>query len=265
MNAYLALFRARFRMLLQYRAAAWAGFGTQLFFGIVLIQVLEAFYRSSSAAQPMTLAQGVTYIWLGQAFLGLLPYTANPDPDVKGMIQSGAVAYELARPIDLYNLWYARAVAGRSAPTLLRCIPMLLVALPFLGMAPPHSVAAGLAFAVSLTAALFLVSAFSVLITISLMWTTSGDGIARLMPSLTMIGSGLIVPLPLFPNWAQGLLNFLPFRGMADAPFRLYMGHLPPAALFGVVAHQLLWTGALIVIGRWFLARGMTRLVLQGG
>ena len=41
---------ARFRVLLQYRAAAIAGLGTQIFFGLVLVMIYEAFYRSSTAA-----------------------------------------------------------------------------------------------------------------------------------------------------------------------------------------------------------------------
>jgi len=265
MKAYFALFSARFRMLLQYRAAAIAGFGTQLAFGLILVMILEAFYRSGNAEQPLTQAQAVTYTWLGQAFLGMLPYTANPDPEVRDMIRSGAVAYELTRPLDLYTLWYARAIASRSAPTLLRCFPLLFVAYLFLGMTLPPSLASGAAFLVSLLAALFLVSAFSVLITVSLMWTVSGDGIARLLPSLVFLCCGLIIPLPLFPDWAQGILNILPFRGMADAPFRLYLGHLPPGDVFAIVAHQLLWTLAFVLLGKWLVGLGSRRLVVQGG
>jgi len=265
MTAYLALFRARFRMLLQYRAAAVAGFGTQLFWGLIKVMILEAFYRNAPGSQPMSYAQVVTYTWLGQAFFMLLPFSSNPDPEVRTMIRTGAVAYELARPLDLYNLWYVRAVAARSAPTLLRAIPMFLVAVPFLGMALPPSPASAAAFAVALLGALLLTSAVNTLITISLLWTVSGDGIARIAPSLTILASGLIVPLPLFPIWVQLILDFLPFRGMADAPFRIYMGHLSPESVFGVVAHQLAWIVVFVVVGRALLARGTRQLVVQGG
>lgn len=113
--------------------------------------------------------------------------------------------------------------------------------------------------------ALLLVSAASTLITITLLWTVSGDGIARIVPSLALLGSGMIIPIPLFPDWAQTILNILPFKGMADAPFRLYSGHLPPEAIGGVLLHQLVWTAALIWAGRAMLAQGTRRLVIQGG
>jgi ABC-2 type transport system permease protein len=266
MTPYLSLFRARFRTLIQYRAAALAGFGTQLFWGLIKVMVMEAFYRNAAgAAQPMGLAQVVTYTWLGQAFFALLPFSANPDPEVRAMMRSGSVAYELARPLDLYGLWYARAVAARVAPALLRCAPMFLVAVPFLGMGLPPSLASAFAFLLSLCGAILLTSAFATLITVTLLWTVSGDGIARMAPSLVILFSGMVIPLPLLPEWAQAALRVLPFAGMADSPFRLYSGHLPPEAVFAVLAHQLVWTGILVLVGRSLVARGVGRLVVQGG
>ena len=67
LSPYRAILSARFRMLLQYRAAALAGLWTQIFFGLVLLMIYEAFYRSTMLRQPMTFAEIVTYVWLGQA------------------------------------------------------------------------------------------------------------------------------------------------------------------------------------------------------
>ena len=265
MKPYLSLFRARFRTLLQYRTAAIAGVGTQLFWGFIKIMILEAFYANARTAPPMELSQVVTYTWLGQAFFMMLPFSANPDPDVRNMIRTGSVAYELARPLDLYNLWYTRALAARSAPTLLRCLPIFLIAIPFLGMQVPPSLASALAWLAAMGGALLLVSAITTLLTITLLWTVSGDGIARIVPSLALLGSGMIIPLPLFPDSVQTLLYLLPFSTMADAPFRLYSGHLPPEAVWGVLAHQLIWTAIFAMIGRMLLARATRALVVQGG
>ena len=108
-------------------------------------------------------------------------------------------------------------------------------------------------------------SAITVLLNVSLMWTVAGEGISQLVFSLVLVLSGMVVPLPLFPDWAQGLLRALPFSGLADTPFRLYTGHLPPAEVVPVIAHQVLWTVALVLLGRFALAVGKRRLVVQGG
>ena len=263
MRAYWAIISARFRMLLQYRAAALAGFGTQLFWGLIRTMIFAAFYRVTSAPQPMREEDVVTYVWLGQAMLAMLPW--NEDREVRMLIRTGNVAYEMLRPVDLYSLWYCRALALRSAPTLLRALPMFAVAALFFGLKPPPSWACAGAWAASTLAALLLSSALTTLMTISLLWTISGEGVTYLLCACAVVLSGMAVPLPLFPNWAQGVLSALPFRGVVDAPFRLYLGHIPPAAVWTVIAGQLAWTAALVLLGRAVLARGAHRLVVQGG
>ena len=263
MRAYWAIVSARYRMLLQYRAAAIAGFATQVFWGLIKVMIFAAFYRASRSPQPMSYAEVVTYVWLGQAMLRMLPW--DIEGDIRQMIRSGAVAYELLRPLDLYALWYARALAWRTAPTTLRALPMFVLAMACFGMQWPASAASGLAWAAATVGALCLACAVTTLLSVSLLWTIAGDGAARLIVAGVIFLSGMIVPLPLFPDWAQTIVGLLPFRGIVDLPFRLYTGHIPPEGVWGVLGHQLAWTVGLVAFGRWLLARGTRRLVVQGG
>jgi ABC-2 type transport system permease protein len=263
MMAYRAIISARCRTLLQYRAAAAAGFGTQLFWGLIRVMIFDAFYRSSTAAQPMARHDVVTYIWLGQAMLVMLPW--NVEPEVQALIRSGNVAYELLRPVRLYWLWFTRALAYRTAPMIMRALPMFIVAMLFFGMKAPPSFASLAAWIAATVGAAFLVSAITTLVMITMLWTIAGTGVWRLTAGMVIVFSGMAVPLPLFPDWAQTALTLLPFRGFADAPFRLYVGHIAPEGVFAVLALQLVWTLAFVVVGQWVLSRGVLRLVVQGG
>jgi ABC-2 type transport system permease protein len=268
---YVAILSARFRMLLQYRAAAIAGLWTQIFFGLVLIMIYEAFYLSSTAdVQPLTMPQVATYVWLGQALFAMQPWSG--DPEIRAMVRSGAVAYELCRPIDLYALWFARSFAWRTAPTMLRAGPMVVFAiavLPAIGLPEwqlvPPAPASALAFAATLLGALALSCAFTTLLHIFLMWTISGEGAVMMMSALVALCSGMLVPLPLFPDWARAVLVQLPFAALADLPYRVFTGAIPATDVATVLARQLGWTIALIAFGRWLLSRGVRRLVVQGG
>jgi len=269
LQPYAAVVGVRFRMLLQYRAAALAGLWTQLVFGMVLIMIYEGFYRSSTAdVQTMAFSQVASYVWLGQALLAMLPW--NIDRELHAMVRSGAVAYELCRPVDLYGLWYARAVAHRTAPTVLRAVPMVVfatVVLPLVGLdewrlEPPVSLAAGAGFALALGCALALACAISTLVNITMLWTIQNDGVLIIVTSVVSLMSGLLVPLPLLPDWAQPVLRWLPFAGVLDLPYRIYNGHIAPDGLALVLARQLGWTLALVALGRWWLGRGMRRLVV---
>ncbi len=267
MRAYLSVVRLRFLLLLQYRVAAVAGISTQFFFGLLRVMVLDAFYRSSAATQPMTFAQTVTYIWLGQAMLGMLPWSG--DREIQDLVRSGNVAYELCRPLDLYNLWFSRSVALRTAPTLMRAIPVFLAASllmpPEYRLQAPPTIAHGVAWLLSTCGAIVLSAALTNLFSIALLWTISGEGLIRMLPPVVTLLSGLVVPLSLFPGWLQPALRFLPFAGIVDTPFRFFTGNLAPAAVLPWLGHQLGWAVVLVIFGRYLVARGMKRVVVQGG
>ncbi len=263
MRAYWSYFSARFRQLLQYRAAALAGFCTQVFWGFIRVMIFRAFYAASTADMPMSYQEVVNYVWLGQAMLLMLPWSI--DQELFDMIRSGNVAYQLLRPLELYRVWYARSLALRTAPTLLRSVPMLVVAGLLFGLQAPPSSASAAAWVASTACAVLLAAAFSTLVTVSLLWTIAGDGVRMFTGTIVMLLGGLIVPIPLFPDWAQPVLSMLPFRHLMDTPFRLYMGHIPAGRAPALLAQQLGWTVALILLGRWLMGRGIRKLVIQGG
>ena len=94
--------------------------------GLLLkLMILTAFYAQASVSQPISLAQAITFIWLGQALLALLPW--NIDKELEAQVKNGNVSYELVRPINLYCLWYARAFAIRTVPTIMRCVPVFMI------------------------------------------------------------------------------------------------------------------------------------------
>ncbi|MEI9997097.1 MAG: hypothetical protein WDM91_21050 [Rhizomicrobium sp.] len=265
---YLAILRARFTLMLQYRAAALAGFATQCWWGVIKVMVLAAFY-AGAGAQPISLAQAITYVWLGQAFLALLPWQA--DGEISEAVESGNVAYERLRPVDTHSFWFARAAAQRAAATLLRLTPMFAtagIALPLLGLGawswrlPPTAAAAAL-FALSIALTVLLSSGFTVILNVAVTALKTRRA-SNLAPVLVTPLSGMIVPLVLMPGWAQPFLFWQPFAGLVDIPYRIYFGNLTGAAAAAGLAAQTLWVVLSIVVGRAWLNRVMSRVDMQG-
>jgi ABC-2 type transport system permease protein len=266
LKAYLALFRLRLAVQVQYRAAAFASFVTNFFFGFVRVMVFQAFFASSSQVQPLTLEQTVTYTWLTQVTFRMQPW--NADTEMLTLIRTGNLAYELCRPLSLYFSWYFRLIALRLVPTILTGVPIFIVVILLPGhfrAALPASISAGIAWLAAMLMALLLGCALSNLVTISALWTLAGDGMSRIFPAIVMILSGTIIPLAFFPDWAQTALRILPFSGLADIPFRLYLGAVPPDRILPLLGLQLLWTGFFILVGVKLLETGIKRVVLQGG
>lgn len=263
MKAYAAILSARFRTLVQYRAAALAGLVTQVFWGLIRIAAFSAFFASTTKTQPLSFEEIVTYTWLGQCTLRLLPF--GPDGDVRNLIRTGGVAYELVRPLDLYGLWYMRALAQMAAPALLRGIPMAVIAGAFFSMSAPASPEAALLWALSIACSVLLSAAITVLLSISLLWTIAGDGVSRMTIFTAWSFSGIVLPVQFFSEWMQPLINFLPFRGIIDTPSRLYMGQLSGEQALLAIGHQLAWIVVLAAAGKLILAGSTRRIVVQGG
>ena len=81
LRPYVAAFASRFLQMLQYRSAALAGFATQCWWGGIKVMVLAAFYAQGAhdAAAPITLADAITYTWIAQGLLALMPWTVDPE------------------------------------------------------------------------------------------------------------------------------------------------------------------------------------------
>lgn len=267
MKKYISFFRIRFLHGLQYRAAAAAGIVTQFFWGMMEILVFKAFYESGSQAFPMATADLSSYIWLQQAFLALFMIWFW-EADIFEMIEKGTIAYELCRPVSLYDMWFTRCLASRFSKAVLRCIPILFVAwfLPArYRLNPPADAATFLWFLLSMLLAALVVVALSMLIYLSAFFTLSAAGIRMVIQNLVDFLSGAVIPLPFLPETILPVVEFLPFASMANAPLRIYSGDIAGAKLYETVLLQVFWLLVLLAAGKWMESLARKKVVVQGG
>lgn len=267
LRKYTAFFRLHFSMGLQYRTAAFAGILTQFVWGSMEILMFRAFYRADAASFPMPFEAASSYIWMQQAFLALFMIFMM-DNEIFQNIVNGNVSYELCRPIDIYNMWFARSIADRLAKATLRCVPILVAAsvlpAPY-GLMAPANVTAFLLFLLTLAGGLAVTVAFCMLIYFSAFFTISAEGIRMAILPAADFFSGAVIPLPFFPERLQGLFGLLPFASMQNIPLRIYSGNLTGRAMWLAVGLQLLWVILLTVAGKLLTAVAVRKVTLQGG
>lgn len=267
MRKYQALFRIRFSSGLQYRAAALGGIATQFAWGFMELLAFSAFYRANPAAFPMEFSQTASYIWLQQAFLALF-MTWFYEAEIFETITSGAIAYELVRPIDLYNRWFCHSAANRLARAVLRCFPILIVAFIVpepLRMSLPSDLRQLGLFLISVPLSLGVVVAFNMLVYVSAFFTLSPLGVRIMASILADFLAGGIIPLPFFPDSIRGVVELLPFAAMQNMPLRIYSGHISGAAAVCGLFLQVFWLLILVGIGRAWMKLALRRAVVQGG
>lgn len=264
---YLSFFRIRFIAGLQYRAAAIAGIATQFVWGAMSILMFKAFYEVDAGAFPMSFPALSSYIWLQQALLALF-MTWFLENEIFLTITDGGIAYELCRPISIYDMWFFRSMANRLSRAVLRCMPILIVA----GLLPspyrmnlPVSVQAALWFLVSMLFGFLVVVAFCMLVYIITFFTLSAMGVRLVAVSMVEFFSGAVIPLPFFPEHIRKVLECLPFASMQNVPLRIYTGDIVGNEIYYRIVLQLFWLVVLVLFGKWLIKIAIKRVVVQGG
>lgn len=267
MSKYLSFFRLRFVMGLQYRAAALAGIVTQFLWGFMEILVYKAFYEANANAFPMTFQAIISYIWMQQAFLAFF-MAWFMEEEIFDSIVSGNIAYELCRPINIYNMWFSRSVANRLSRALLRSFPILIVAVflpkPY-GLTAPANLTVFLLFLVTIIMGLLVTVAFCMLIYVLTFFTVSPLGLRMLFISSVEFFSGAVIPLPFFPDKIKAVMEFLPFASMQNVPLRIYSGNLAGTQRLQAIILQIIWLGILVGFGKLLCNIAEKRVTVQGG
>ena len=265
MRVYISLLRMRLIAGLQYRAAAWAGMLTQFAWGFMEILAFSAFYRANPNVFPMEFSHLVSYIWIQQAFLVLIMPWGGGVTSAEGII-NGDIAYDLARPLDLYNRWFCEMVSSKVSSFLLRCGPLLLVAFflpqPYRLMLPP-SVFQFLLFFVSISLTLGVVTAYMLIDATTIFFTLSKYNVFLVISAEFFSGS--YIPLPFFPDAIRRVVELSPFGAMANMPLRIYSGDIAGLDAAWGIGLQVFWLVVLVVFGKWLMRTALRRVVSQGG
>ena len=264
---YFSLLKLRLFQGLQYRTAALAGVATQFFWGAIMIMMFNAFYGDAEVIGGFTKQHMITYLWLQQAFLVFIALWLR-DNELFELIQTGNIAYELCRPLNIYGYWYTKLLSMRLSSALLRCFPILVVAL-FIpgtyGLSLPASPLSALLFIIALCLGVMINVAISMFIYISVFITLSPMGSLLIFSVLGEFLSGLVLPIPLMPDWLASILMFLPFRYTGDLPFRIYSGNIGTQSAVLGIGIQLLWLLFLPWLGNQLMNKALKHLVVQGG
>ena len=267
MKKYLSFFKLRFAMGLQYRTAALAGVVTQFAWGFMEIMIFRAFYQADAASFPMSLSATASYIWLQQAFLAFFAAWMMEN-DIFDAIVNGNIAYELCRPISIYNMWFARSIATRLSRAVLRCFPILLVAafIPYpYGIDAPAGLLHFFLFILTLILGLAVTVSFCLLIYVLTFFTVSPQGLRMVFTSTVEFFAGAVIPLPFFPEKVQKFMELLPFASMQNVALRIYSASMSPDEMKKAILLQIFWLTVIVTSGKLLCSLAEKRITIQGG
>lgn len=266
MKTFSSILKMNLKQQFQYRVSALSGTITQLFFGFMQISLFTAFLVQGQS--DFTIPQMATYIWLQQAFYTLYKYWDCCKFEISEKIVNGDIAYQLIRPMPLYNYWYQNVFSKSLGQMLIRAIPLVLVVIWIpagYGLMLPSSLENFALFLVAAAMGAFLIAAINVTSYIIVLYTLSPAGVFSFMVAVASFLAGQYVPIPMLPESVQTVLNFFPFRYVSDLPFRIYIGNINGLdALFQIMI-QMIWLVAIVLIGKFVMSKKLNKLVVQGG
>jgi ABC-2 type transport system permease protein len=246
-----------------YPGATFAGIWTNTIFGLLQAFILLALYDHRSDVGGWDETDTLTYVWLAQAMIATVYIFGWFDVAMR--IRSGDVATDLARPLDPLRYWLAFDLGRAFYHFVFRGVPPFVFGLVVFDLDLPEDAATWLAFALSLTLAVVVSFAYRFLYNLAAFWLLDYRGIGVVAIVVSLLFSGMVMPLPFFPDWLEAIARVLPFAAFVQVPVDVFLGQASGADLATALLYQAVWAMALIGLAWAVLAAAVRSVVVQGG
>lgn len=273
--AYAGFVAGQFRKMLAYRTRYVTGIVSYLVYVTTHFFLWRAIWSRKPAGAEIggfTAEEMVTYVvvgWVARSF-----YFNNVDRELSEQVQNGSIAVMLARPVSLQGTVAAGALGEGMFRFLFFTVPIGAAIFLLFPVRAPASALHGVAFLLSCTLALAIVTQINFLVGLCAFPLKNIDGVMRAKHYLIELLSGLLIPVALFPGWLRGLSAWLPFQAVSFLPGSIWLGRARAGVewlgggetlVARALAAQLAWVVALTLLGGacWRLAA--RRLTVQGG
>lgn len=264
MRPYVELATAEFRRYATYRLAILAGIVTQSIFGLLRAGVLmAAIVGAGGSLAGYDQRSAATYVWLGQALLGVIPMFAWQE--LAQRVRTGDIAVDLARPVDLQLAWWAGDLGRAAVGLMTRSWPIMLLGALIMPLALPASWWALPLGVISLLLGLAVNFLCRYGMNLISLWTLDIRGFMIFYMLVMNLLSGFYVPVHIFPDWLRVIAQASPFPAMFQSPIDVLSGRVTGVVAGQVLGVQMVWVLVLVAVTRLIWWRGSRRLVVQGG
>ena len=261
MNARLfaAVFGTQARKLMSYRADFWLTAVVTFFVEFSVVYFLwTSIYRSSgvSTVAGMSLNAMLLY-YVAALLLGKIVRGQERDLTISTEIYEGTLTRYLLYPSNYFGMKYAEHL-GLMVPAI---VEMLLFGVAAMFVVRPGSAgdisAATIAMTVvSVVAANFLQFALLFPIQAVGFWADNVWALLVMYRFVSQMLGGLFLPLNLFPEWSQPIVDLLPFKYLYYAPATTLLGQTGTSEWLKGLAITLAWSAIAALAGRLVWKRG---------
>lgn len=183
-------------------------------------------------------------------------------------VRNGIIGMRLTKPISYQGQHAAMALGSFAGKLTVIGVPMIaigtLVAVFGFGMGGIvwYNV---LLFIPALLLGLLMQNAIGFMFGQIAFITQAMWGVLSMLDIFVSFLSGGIVPLSLFPSWAQSILTYTPFPSIISLPVRIFMGLCSAHEIWTGFLTSLFWIVILNILGALWYKRSVRHVVVFGG
>lgn len=264
-NKYFALMYIRLRLCVQYPFALASAFLQTMIQIVIVYTIWNSAFSGKSMISGFSKHDMMTYSLLSQSISMIYGYSNSPDRLIAKSIRDGNISLELIRPIRFTTARFFENLGD----TLINIFFTVILATFLFLVFPEFSVKFSLLniFLFVISTALGYVILFNIysIAGYATFYTMNFWGIHSAQKAIMDFLSGSLIPIALFPIWAQKISMILPFQNIIYTPVMIYMGKLSLYDGITAIILQIFWSLFLCFICRMVYKLAVRRITINGG
>lgn len=261
---YVRLFLLYAQDVIEYRSLAVVWFLASLVNPLLYLFFWRGAFTQSSPTGFSSVSDINSYYFLFLILSGFLMTHIEHDVAYWDIKEGGLIKYIL-KPLPYITSKFFLEVTWRIAMGVIALVATVFLTLLF-----------GQLFTVSLTPiqigvfilisflALMISFLFKMIVGLTALWVVDFGGIEQLVFVATLLFSGFIVPIDMFPSYLKAVASFLPIPYMIYYPIRMLQGKFTLEQSASVVGIQIVWLIILTLGYKIIWNRGVKRFTGVG-
>lgn len=180
-------------------------------------------------------------------------------------ILDGTMDADLLKPIGLQFHMLMRDSAQKIIKLIMFTLPTLVIFQLVMRLFYLPSTSNIVMFIISIVLAYGVLFSINYLFGMLCFYTLTLENINFCYTAVVSFFAGQLVPLWMFPGWAQRIVNVLPFRCIHDIPMSIFIGKFTTSEALRGLLLQLAWLIILWICGALAWRRVRTQIISQGG
>lgn len=255
--------RLVFQERMAYAKAMWFDIVSTLVSIFIYYFLWQIAFHERNELAKFTVTEMTTYVILSKVLAS--QFAGGINSHFALWIYEGTIGTELTRPVSIFMILATRRGGEFLFYVLFKALPIFLISFGLLQGAGPYSFLSFLLFLLSILISVGIMFYVEVLVGIGSFYTLTYHALGFTKRALMDLLSGGVVPLFLFPEVLEKVLNFLPFAGMVSIPINIFLGKYGIQTSLFYIALQCFWMIILYQIAHGCYKKSIRKVVVQGG